>query len=114
MFQMEVASCRDDKASRVGVAIQAHVIVGLAHPSQSRIVVNFNGISPEICQDFLHNAVEFACSKSFPFFNQCLNLTLEGCFQEVGDEIMEVGVCQDGQGQIVFDVGHQTGAPSSH
>ncbi|CIV67878.1 Uncharacterised protein [Streptococcus pneumoniae] len=68
--------------------------MSLAHPSQSCIVVDFNGIAPKICQNFLHNAVELACSKGLPFFNQCIHLTLEGGFQEVGDKVMEVGVCQ--------------------
>ena len=40
------------------------------------------------------NAIELASSEGSTFFNQGINLALEGCFQEVGDEIMEVGICQ--------------------
>ena len=28
------------------------------------------------------------------FFDQGVDLALEGCFQQVGDEVVEVGICQ--------------------
>ena len=68
--------------------------MALAHPGQGCIVIDFNGISPELCQDFLHDAIEFASAEGSTFFNQGVDLALEGCFQQVGDEVVEVGVCQ--------------------
>ena len=48
------------------------------------------------------------------FFDQGVDLALEGCFQQVGDEVVEVGICQTvSQRQSVFDEDRQTGVPSS-
>ena len=68
--------------------------MSLAHPSQGSIVVNLNGIAPEVCQDFFHDSVEFACAEGSAFFNQSIDLALEGSFQQVSNEVMEVGIRQ--------------------
>ena len=68
--------------------------MALAHPGQRCIVIDFNGVSPEFGQDFLHDAIELASAEGTTFFDQGVYLALEGCFQQVGDEVVEVGVCQ--------------------
>ena len=91
---MQVTRCWDNQASWVGVAVKPHVVVALAHPGQSCVVIDFNGVSPEFCQDFLHDAIEFASAEGSTFFNQGVDLALESRFQQVGDEVVEVGICQ--------------------
>ena len=68
--------------------------MALAHPGQSGVIIDLNGVAPEFCQDFLHDAVELASTEGTTFFDQGVDLALEGCFQQVGDEVVEVGVCQ--------------------
>ena len=68
--------------------------MALAHPGQSRVIIDFNGVAPEFGQDFLHDAVELASAEGAAFFDQDVNLALESCFQQVGDEVVEVGICQ--------------------
>ena len=68
--------------------------MALAHPGQSRVIIDFNGVAPEFGQDFLHDAIELASAEGTTFFDQGVDLALEGSLQQVGDEVVEVGICQ--------------------
>ena len=82
----------DGQAGGVSVGIEAHVVVGLAHPGECGTVLDFDGIAPEAGENLSINGGKRVCIHGASLLHYVIDFALIRGFQEMSYKVVVIGL----------------------